>query len=157
LDTLATKILLCETESGGTPIAYGVQIAPGAALPVASNFQGKQHLKTKIITSDESLQLSGIGDREHLYQHGVQPIVHLPGVGTNLQDHDEVANIWSLKRNHPWLKFSTESGHQNLYSSLFMMMSKSLPTLPEPDVMIYWIPGYFSGFFHGFAGMVMWI
>jgi choline dehydrogenase len=32
-----------------------------------------------------------------------------------------------------------------------MMMSRSVPTLPEPDVMIYWLPAYFSGFFHGFS------
>ncbi|KAJ7796783.1 hypothetical protein B0H14DRAFT_2467358 [Mycena olivaceomarginata] len=44
--------------------------------------------------------LSGIGDREQLSEHGIKPIVHLPGVGTNLQDHDEVSNIWTLKKNH---------------------------------------------------------
>jgi choline dehydrogenase len=40
LDTMATKILLCKSVSG-SPKAYGVTIAPGAALPVASNFNGK--------------------------------------------------------------------------------------------------------------------
>lgn len=49
LDTLATKVLLCENGSE-PPIAYGVEIAPGAALAVASNFKGKRHLKTKTIT-----------------------------------------------------------------------------------------------------------
>jgi choline dehydrogenase len=50
LDTLATKVLLCETGAGGAPVAYGVEIAPGAALAVASNFKGKSHLKTKTVT-----------------------------------------------------------------------------------------------------------
>jgi choline dehydrogenase len=40
LDTLTTRILMCETGSGGSPIAYGVEVAPGAALAVASNFNG---------------------------------------------------------------------------------------------------------------------
>jgi choline dehydrogenase len=31
-----------------------------------------------------------------------------------------------------------------------MMMSRSSPDLPEPDIMIYWVPGNFPGFFHGF-------
>jgi choline dehydrogenase len=50
LDTLATKVLMCKTGPGGSPIAYGVEIAPGAALAVASNFKGKRHLKTKTVT-----------------------------------------------------------------------------------------------------------
>jgi choline dehydrogenase len=49
LDTLATKVLLCENELEGSPTAYGVEIAPGAALAVASNFNGKHHLRTKTI------------------------------------------------------------------------------------------------------------
>ncbi|KAJ7862940.1 hypothetical protein B0H14DRAFT_2183745, partial [Mycena olivaceomarginata] len=71
-----------------------VEIAPGAALDVAGNCKGKQSLKTKLIT------LSGIGDKAQLSQHGIKPIVHLPGVGTNLQDHDEVSHIWELEQNH---------------------------------------------------------
>jgi choline dehydrogenase-like flavoprotein len=30
-------------------------------------------------------QLSGIGDKYALAQHGIGSVVHLPGVGTNLQ------------------------------------------------------------------------
>jgi hypothetical protein len=44
LNTLATRILLCQ-DSDGPPIAYGVEIVRDAALPVAGNFQGKQDLK----------------------------------------------------------------------------------------------------------------
>jgi choline dehydrogenase len=36
------------------------------------------------------LQLSGIGDAEHLRGVGIDPVHHLPGVGQNLQDHLEV-------------------------------------------------------------------
>jgi hypothetical protein len=32
-----------------------------------------------------STQLSGIGDSSQLQQFGIEPVVHLPGVGTNLQ------------------------------------------------------------------------
>ncbi|KAJ7025768.1 hypothetical protein C8F04DRAFT_1238986 [Mycena alexandri] len=178
-DTLATKILLCD--SGGPPVAYGLEIAPGAALAVASNFNGKGQLQTEVITvryevivsagvfqSPQLLMLSGIGDPDQLSQHGIEPIVSLPGVGTNLQDHDEVANVWTLKQNYtvfdgctvlyspeddPCLKFWIDSDHQNLYSlgaSIFMMTSKSLPSLSEPDIMISWVPGFLRGFFRGF-------
>ncbi|KAJ7111937.1 hypothetical protein C8R44DRAFT_563125, partial [Mycena epipterygia] len=93
------------------PVAYGVEIARGAGLAVASDFDGKQKLKTEL------LMLSGIGDRYELSRNGIESVVHLPGVGTNLQgseeisclqlsklmhgsDHDEVANIWTLKQNY---------------------------------------------------------
>jgi choline dehydrogenase len=40
--------------------------------------------------SPQLLQLSGIGDRDHLRSAGVEPVHHLPGVGQHLQDHLEV-------------------------------------------------------------------
>jgi choline dehydrogenase len=40
--------------------------------------------------SPQLLQLSGIGDADHLRSVGVEPVHHLPGVGENLQDHLEV-------------------------------------------------------------------
>ncbi|MEI8056399.1 MAG: choline dehydrogenase [Actinomycetes bacterium] len=40
--------------------------------------------------SPQVLQLSGIGDADHLRGLGIEPTHHLPGVGENLQDHLEV-------------------------------------------------------------------
>jgi choline dehydrogenase len=42
------------------------------------------------IGSPQLLQLSGVGDRDHLEEIGVPLTVHSPGVGGNLQDHLEV-------------------------------------------------------------------
>lgn len=39
------------------------------------------------INSPQLLMLSGIGDREHLEQHGIDVVHHAPEVGKNLQDH----------------------------------------------------------------------
>lgn len=39
------------------------------------------------IASPQLLMLSGIGDGTALSQLGIQPVLHLPGVGQNLQDH----------------------------------------------------------------------
>jgi choline dehydrogenase len=58
LETLATRVLLCETEAGEAHAAYGVEIARGAALPVASNFNGKQDLKTEVITVGHEVIIS---------------------------------------------------------------------------------------------------
>lgn len=56
LDTIATKILMCNSTKGVT--AYGVEIAPGGALAVASNFKGKSNLKTKTITARHEVIVS---------------------------------------------------------------------------------------------------
>ena len=40
--------------------------------------------------SPQLLQLSGVGDADHLQSVGVESVHHLPGVGQNLQDHLEV-------------------------------------------------------------------
>ncbi|KAJ6630206.1 hypothetical protein B0H10DRAFT_1738342, partial [Mycena sp. CBHHK59/15] len=94
LNTLATRILLCQG-SDVTPTAYGVEIAPGAALPVAGNFEGKQDLQVRNVMARH--ELSGIGNSTELSKFGIDTVVDLPGVGNNLQDHDEVTIIWKLK------------------------------------------------------------
>jgi choline dehydrogenase len=57
-DTLATKVLLCK--SAKDVVAYGVSIAPGAKLPVAQGFTGKQKLnETHIIVKREVIVSAG--------------------------------------------------------------------------------------------------
>ncbi|HWU23464.1 MAG TPA: choline dehydrogenase, partial [Nocardioides sp.] len=50
------------------------------------------------INTPQLLQLSGVGDREHLAQVGVPLVHHLPGVGENLQDHLEVYIQYASKQ-----------------------------------------------------------
>ncbi|KAJ7879652.1 hypothetical protein B0H13DRAFT_2345994 [Mycena leptocephala] len=51
-NTLATKVLLCK--SAKDVVAYGVSVAPGAKLPIAQGFTGKQKLnETHIIAKRE--------------------------------------------------------------------------------------------------------
>ncbi len=40
--------------------------------------------------SPQILMLSGIGPADHLREHGIEPVLDLPGVGQNLHDHLEV-------------------------------------------------------------------
>ncbi len=47
-------------------------------------------LSAGAFNSPQLLQLSGIGNTEHLTSLGIKPVQHLPGVGENLQDHLEV-------------------------------------------------------------------
>ena len=49
--------------------------------------QEKVILCAGAIGSPQLLMLSGLGDQKELSKHGIEPLVHLPGVGKNLQDH----------------------------------------------------------------------
>ena len=49
------------------------------------------------IGSPQILQLSGIGPRELLEQHGIDVQVESPGVGQNLQDHLQIRAVYKVK------------------------------------------------------------
>jgi choline dehydrogenase len=72
-DTRAIGVEVLERGGGTTRILAGEVILSGGAF-----------------NTPQLLQLSGIGDAEHLRSVGVEPVHHLPGVGQNLQDHLEV-------------------------------------------------------------------
>jgi len=46
------------------------------------------------INTPKVLMLSGIGDSAELARHGIKTVVHLPGVGRNLQDHPAFGCVW---------------------------------------------------------------
>ena len=50
------------------------------------------------INSPQLLQLSGIGNANHLNKLGIPIVKNLPGVGENLQDHLEVYVQWACKK-----------------------------------------------------------
>jgi choline dehydrogenase-like flavoprotein len=52
-----------------------------------------------VINSPQLLMLSGIGETHALRHHGIKPVIELPGVGKNLQDHMSVALFY--KRRSP--------------------------------------------------------
>jgi len=48
------------------------------------------------ISTPQILMLSGIGPQDHLIQHGIPVVRHLPGVGAHLQDHISVPIIYKV-------------------------------------------------------------
>ncbi len=50
------------------------------------------------INTPQLLQLSGVGDQQHLAEVGIPLVHHLPGVGENLQDHLEVYIQYASKQ-----------------------------------------------------------
>ncbi|KAJ7260534.1 hypothetical protein C8J57DRAFT_1337467 [Mycena rebaudengoi] len=153
-DTLATKVLLCKSRKD--VVAYGVSVAPGAKLPIAEGFAGKKKLnemsiaaKREVIISAGAFQspqlLSGIGDSAQLNKFGIPSIVHLPGVGSNLRDNDELPVVWEFKQNFApdIIPFS--------FGEIFSTSKNS--TSLEPDLDTYLLPTEFTGFKHGFTAV----
>jgi choline dehydrogenase len=106
------------------------------------------------------LQHSGVGDAEHLSSLGIQPVVDLPQVGRNLQDHlFGHVRLKLRKREHSlnatlvstprmgiealkWLLFGT--GWLNVTSSHLTSFFKSSPDVDRADVQMSMRPFSFS-------------
>ena len=86
----ATRVLLRGTA------AVGVEYVVGGDARTA-HAEREVVLCAGAVQSPQLLQLSGIGDAAHLRQVGITPVVDLPGVGANLQDHYQARAILRLK------------------------------------------------------------
>jgi choline dehydrogenase len=104
-DTLVSEVLLRKHATGHE--AYGVRFLHGKALykahPNPSTEYGKRgtvRAKYEVIlaagafNTPQLLMLSGIGPAQELTCHGIEPLVPLAGVGTNLQDRYEISVVW---------------------------------------------------------------
>ncbi|MFO1067806.1 MAG: choline dehydrogenase [Geminicoccaceae bacterium] len=56
-----------------------------------------------VINSPQLMMLSGIGDPDELAAHGIAPVVALPGVGRNLQDHVSVILLFRRREPGPFV------------------------------------------------------
>lgn len=54
------------------------------------------------INSPQILLLSGLGDRSELHQHNIPVVHHLPGVGKNLVDNQELFFLWESTQPIPY-------------------------------------------------------
>jgi choline dehydrogenase len=84
-------------------LVHKVIIENNRATGVQFSHKGKIHqahagreviVCTGAIKSPQLLMLSGIGPVDHLAEHGIDTIHHLPGVGQNLQDHLSISVIY---------------------------------------------------------------
>ncbi|KAG9125584.1 hypothetical protein FRC07_006994, partial [Ceratobasidium sp. 392] len=93
----ATKINFATTTGNG-----GKQTATGVSF-VSNSASYEVHARKEIILSAGSfqspqlLELSGIGNSTILQQFGIAPLINLPGVGENLQDHPFISASYELK------------------------------------------------------------
>jgi choline dehydrogenase len=110
------------------------------------------------VDSPKLLMLSGIGEADHLGEHGVEVRVDLPGVGRNLQDHLFAFNTY---RSTVGGTLDDARGLRNLATYLLFKRGpyasngaeaggfcRTDSGLSAPDVQFHFVPAYFMR--HGF-------
>jgi choline dehydrogenase-like flavoprotein/predicted acylesterase/phospholipase RssA len=178
------------------PKAIGVEAAQGKHLYEASPMmkkaeapagrvqfftRGEVILSGGAFNTPQLLMLSGIGDEKHLQEKTVgglpgpdgkiiAPIVHLPGVGCNLQDRYEVSVISELDHEFKildgitftpgdakdpgrtqWCDKRTGLYAGNGGTLALMKRSAALDKEPEPDLFIFGAPAAFRGYYWGWS------
>jgi choline dehydrogenase len=148
MNSLATRILFNTTGCGTKPRATGIEYLTGKSLYKADpryNTNNKGTLtqataKKEVIVSGgafntpQILMLSGIGPAEQLKQFNVSVLVDSPGVGTNMQDNQEVPTVGQF----PSAGYGSAGG--------CIMRKTPFAAYDERDIFIMQFPGVFRGF-----------
>jgi choline dehydrogenase len=140
--------LMLETLPNGQQRCTGVEVWNGQEMVTALANQSVV-LTAGAIGSPQLLQLSGIGPGALLRQHGITPVVDLPGVGENLQDHLQIRAVFKVKgvktlntlANSWWGKAAIgmeylfkRSGPMSMAPSQLGAFTRSDPSQPWPNV-----------------------
>jgi choline dehydrogenase len=110
------------------------------------------------VNSPQLLMLSGIGPAEHLRAAAIMPVIDLPGVGQNLQDHIAIpvcyrsrqpvslANATSLKNVLRYMTMHKGPLTSNIAEAGGFIRTQ--PHLDRPDIQFHFAPAFFID--HGF-------
>jgi choline dehydrogenase len=123
--------------------------------------------------SPQLLKLSGVGPGQELSRYGIPIVLDLPGVGENLQDRYEATVVTRMKADFAVLRDCTfkppSAGQrpdpcyadwlrgQGVYTTngaLTAIIRRSMRARPEPDLIIFGVPGYFRGYYPGYSQMI---
>lgn len=140
------RLLFDDTAQG--KVCTGIRFTGGGRA-----FTATAHRETLLaagaVGSPQILQLSGIGDADELRRHGVDPVMDLPGVGGNLQDHLQLRMIFKVQgiktlntRATNWfgktligLEYALfQSGPMSMAPSQLGVFARSSPALAAPDL-----------------------
>ncbi|HEV7923547.1 MAG TPA: GMC family oxidoreductase [Thermoanaerobaculia bacterium] len=177
MNTLATRVIL-----DGEKRAVGVECREGKNLyradpnaAEAPSYSTREYRCTREVilaggafNTPQLLMLSGIGPKEHLEDPaiGIQCLVDLPGVGSNLQDRYEVGVVTEMKKPFRILKDATfkapgpgiaadpcfadwlrGSGLYTSNGAMAALILKSDSSKTDPDLFIFALPGDFHGYY----------
>jgi choline dehydrogenase len=140
--------LLVRRQDDGSRRCTGVQVWTGEEMVTATAAQ-EVILCAGSIGTPQILQLSGIGNAEHLRSLGIDVVQDLPGVGENLQDHLQIRAVFKVQgvttlntlANSWWgkLKIGMEyvlkrSGPMSMAPSQLGAFTRSDPAQPYPNI-----------------------
>lgn len=91
----ATKVNFSPSKRDGKIVASGITFQVNGTSYVV-NATKEVILSAGSFQSPQLLELSGIGNATLLRSHGITPLVDLPGVGENMQDHAMAAQMWQV-------------------------------------------------------------
>ncbi|NVO07605.1 MAG: choline dehydrogenase [Rhodoferax sp.] len=146
-NTLATRLLFEGKRAVGVAVLQNDK-------PVTFRARREVILSGGAINSPQLLQLSGIGNPEHLQPLGIEMVATLKGVGENLQDHLETYVQYECKQpitlyaatkplkmaaiGAEWLLFGTGLGATNHFESGGFI--RSAAGVKHPDLQYHFLP-----------------
>ncbi|MBV2149115.1 GMC family oxidoreductase N-terminal domain-containing protein [Sphingobium sp. AS12] len=145
---LVEKVIISNRRATG--VAFSLDGAPAEAIAHAEVI-----LCGGAINSPQLLELSGIGDASRLRDHSIDPVVDLPAVGENLQDHYMTALSFRLKPGTKSINEQTRGfgllGQALRYavtrdgllaqsSSQLLLFARSRPDVATPDIQMHCTP-----------------
>ena len=175
---LASRVLFQGTRAVGVEylsgsFLYRAARTPSSAISPETHTAYARHeviLAGGAFNSPQLLMLSGVGDRDELRNLGIRSVVHLPGVGRNMQDRYEVGIVSEMAKPFALLKGASfaapkegEKGDaaflswqkgRGLYTSngaAVAVTRRSTPDKPDPDLFIFGLPSYFKGYYPGYS------
>ena len=140
--------LVMHADADGTQRCTGVEVWTGHDYITVTAKQSVI-LSAGAIGTPQILQLSGIGPAELLTQHGIDPVIDLPGVGANLQDHLQIRSVFKVQdvktlntlANSLWgkamigLEYAFKrSGPMSMAPSQLGAFTRSSPEQPYPNI-----------------------
>lgn len=177
LDALVTRLVFDDQMR-----AVGVEYLKGSKLYQAHYYPSQvpgekrevQARKEVILAggafnTPQLLMLSGIGPREHLEATGIDVLVDLPGVGTNLQDRYEVGIVnrmnfpnWDVLEGAKYAKgdpqysewASQRTGVYATNGAVLAVIKRSLPARPLPDLFCFALLAPFTGYYPGYSARI---
>ena len=150
--TVKTKALVQRIDLDGRT-ARGITYRQGGRT-ISATAEREVILSGGSINSPQLLMLSGIGDPDHLRDHGIETVAPLKGVGRNLADHTSSAFIF---RRHDGGPFQRNMRFDRVVPSLIRAylgkggfaadlpfgitaFLKTTPDAPAPDIqMLFWM------------------
>lgn len=176
---LASRIIMDGTRAVGVEYLSGSKLYRASRTPAVDSGYAKQTVRARCevilaggaFNSPQLLMLSGIGDSDELREFGITPVVHLPGVGKNMQDRYEVGVISEMSKPFSLLKGTTfeappldgspgdpafiqwqqGKGVYTTNGAAIAVTKRSSPDKVDPDLFIFGLPSFFKGYYPGYS------